>query len=174
MNTVQKLGLLHSKKFLKYIVFLKNSRNFRYFGILRVCQVEQDFYSFFAKCFPPYLMIFQSGALQRNFGKKWRKALFNLPSTHFSANSRYAKIGFLVPLPRLNMRILFLRIKVPIYQPCNAVYRIALLFSATYNRQVLIRFWTFSLDCPCPGWQHRQLEVVEVWYLLHWTLMWPK
>ena len=73
------------------------------------------------------------------------------------------------------LKYIFLKYKTPnFYQPCNAVYRIALLFSATYNRQVLIRFWTFSLDCPCPGWQHRQLEVVEVWYLLHWTLMWPK
>ena len=39
------------------------------------------------------------------------------------------------------LKYIFLNDKTPnFYQPCNAVYRIALLFSATYNRQVLIRF----------------------------------
>ena len=30
--------------------------------------------------------------------KKWRKVLFNLPSTHFLADSEYPKIGFRVPV----------------------------------------------------------------------------
>ena len=60
-------------------------------------QVEPGFSSFLVKSLA-YLMIFQSGLGRRSwllrhfsnnqiwqkFGKKWRKAWFNLPSTHFS------------------------------------------------------------------------------------------
>jgi len=37
----------------------------------------------------------------QNFGKKWRKAFVDLPSTHFSADYRYPKVGFRVPIPPL-------------------------------------------------------------------------
>ena len=65
-------------------------------GEMGLRQVEQGFSSFFDK-FLAYLMIFQSFRstfsmlrcstlknIGQKFGKKWRKALFNLPSTHFS------------------------------------------------------------------------------------------
>ena len=58
--------------------------------------------------FLPYLRNFQYGVMNRRccetlknhqiwqkFGKKWRKSLFNLPTTHFSADSGYSKIGIL-------------------------------------------------------------------------------
>ena len=38
----------------------------------------------------------------KNLAKKWRKALFNLPSIHFLADSGYPKIGFRVSVPPLN------------------------------------------------------------------------
>ena len=111
------------KRFLKF--FWTERPIFR-----RILLEESFFSSFFCQFLGTHLMIFflvehseDAAELWKiiKYGKKiwknWRKALFNLPLTHFSADSGYSKIRFqvlILPAQVINVS----------NQPCNLVSKL--------------------------------------------------
>ena len=72
------------------------------------CHISGFFKVERTKCAEEFWKIMKSGKKR----KKGRKALFDLSSTHFLADSRYLKIGIRVPIPPLATRVSFYRLQV--------------------------------------------------------------
>ena len=63
------------------------------------------------------------------FGKKWRKALFDLPSTHLSTDSGYPKIRFLFQNKFFDLGTLCWYVLGFFWTPCEVVIKVILSWS---------------------------------------------